>query len=171
MKSSKASQPFFFSPEDEADLSIGLLESIPGLRFLDDHCWPGSGPVYRDSIGACSSRFVYFWDTSKLATLPTLNVRGALQGPASGVVIQFMRSACSENTLFSGQMGVGYSESWVGEFWKRVLQISRRLSSGALIGPTGESVNAYLVGRGAVAFSRAGGRLKHASAEVFYRAA
>ncbi|MDP3857568.1 MAG: hypothetical protein Q8Q73_07390 [Stagnimonas sp.] len=167
----KAIFPFFFLEEDEVALSASLAGVLPSLRFLDDNRWESDAPVWRDTIEDCRSRFVFLWDSAKLTHLPTAMVSGKLQGPSSGVVIQFMRSKVVDGALLSGQMGVSYSEPWVGTFWRTVLREAKRLSAAKLQTECSDAsvIATYLVGDGARRFGLAGGRLRHVTAETYYR--
>ena len=98
----------FLLSSDEAALTKLLLEQRPGLQFLDDNVWSSHAPAVATSIDRCSSPFVYLWDRSIVDPLPTMRRQdGQLVGPASGVVIQLIRSRFSGDSLLSGRIAVG----------------------------------------------------------------
>lgn len=119
----------FLLPEDEAQLSHEFRTCIPQITFLNDHIWP-EAPDIRDSIERCDTGRVYLY-AGMLADLPTQRRQvGDVQGPASGCVIQVLRSKVVDDELVSGSIGVGFEQTdhqmyeFVSLVWKCLRQFA-----------------------------------------------
>jgi hypothetical protein len=175
-------QPVFFDRRDEDAFSDRLRTEIPDIAFVDDNRWPASTPVTCFPASSCKSRFVYLWNRAHPKVLPYIKrPSGDFEGPASGVVIQWMRSSHEPSVLFSGQLSVAYDskDAAMRDFVNRVWQILKRMNAAKLQSVSDESrpaatrkpVSDYIVGDGARAYAASGGTLKHATAPVAYKLA
>lgn len=165
-------------PADEADFSKLLLKARPSLKFIDDNVWDSPDPALVDSIDQCKSNFCFLWD-SDIAKLPIGQRKdGRFEGPIAGVVVQFVRSLFSENTLRSGRVAVSFSDnsSQMGDFardvWKALRQVTGKRPS-VVDAHTGEilrsGVTEYVIGLHAEKWgSDSFNRLKDRSAQIFF---
>lgn len=123
----KKQKLLFLIPEDESQFSRELKACIPNILFLNDNVW-NNRPDCRGGIEQCDSGRAYLYG-GDLSELPTIrrNV-GDIQGPASGCVIQFIRSKVVDEELVSGEIGVGFNASdthmkeFVSQVWKCLLR-------------------------------------------------
>lgn len=160
----KKQMQLFLVPGDEFEISATLKKVRPSIVFVNDNVWDGPQPATAESIVDCSSRLVYLWDSSICQTLPVFQRKdGRLEGPVSGVVVQFVRSQMQARLLLSGRLAAGTSgldagvekamQSFVTDIWKVVknttLDILRAVDPG-----TGEvvreRVSEYRVGHHAI---------------------
>lgn len=173
MSSRQVIQPFFLTKEDEEQLLKQLVAAIPSMRLVDGERWTKATPPVKASFSECMSGFVYLWDSDKVQTLPCVEMNGYYQGPTSGIVIQLMRSKVSDGVLLSGQIGVGFTNknAWMSDFIRRVVEVAKGISCTALTldgARPAEPISVYVVGSGAKAFAKGGGRLKHVTADAYY---
>lgn len=126
-----------FTTKDEHEFSAALIRDVPGIRFIDNNVWDSS-PRIMPFIDACQSPFVYLWDSNVVHYLPTVpRPDGRVQGPASGVVIQFERSRSEGDTLLSGGIAAGYdrADDAVVAFVNSVWLVLRRMKLVRLYDP------------------------------------
>lgn len=174
----------FMTNEDERFFSEVLKQNFPALRFLDCNIWGQPEPLERARIDLCTSNYdlVYLWNSSLFPQLPvSRRPDGRYQGPASGPVVQFVRSIQEESVLRSGRVAVGFNKEdltdevtqFVNELWKILKRfgISRlicvRPATGELINP---KVTGYLAWPNAVKWVQAqkGRFLRDRSTQNFY---
>ena len=86
-----------------------------------------------------------------------------------------MRSRIHGDTLFSGQLGVGFSDKnvWMADWSKSVFNVLRKLNVTKLksIGVNSSVTGAYVVGGDAARLLKEGGIFQHNSANVSYELA
>jgi hypothetical protein len=175
----KKYSPVFLSSEDEARFETELKATIPTIRFIDGSLWESLSPPWRSLLSQCQNRTVYLWDPEICPELPFKPLGdGRARGPASGVVIQFSRSLRQDNTLRSGDLGVGFEHGNIemSHFVKAVWKVLRAINCCELRGfdPTtggilDRGIREYIVGHGAKALSESGVILKHCAADVCYQ--
>lgn len=119
----------FLLHADEEEVSKAIKAIRSNVVFVDDNVWNNPQPVTTNSIGACSSNFVYLWDPGVCYPYPTISRKdGRFEGPTSGVVIQFSRTRKEEQYLLSGSLAAGIGtgnsqvdknmETFVSDVWK-----------------------------------------------------
>lgn len=180
MSTRKRQLQTFLIEEDERDFSHLLCRMYPDVVFLDDNVWDG-GPHSVTSIEKCISTYCYIWNKAIFPELPIfVREDGRLEGPASGVVIQFQRSRIDEEgDLLSGRIAVGYDTSgeefcsFVDGVWKILKKVS---TVGVCYAPTSGPVDfsrvigQYVVGLAArEAFEKGRlNRLRHTSTYHYF---
>lgn len=165
-------QPIFLTKVDEETFSNQLREKYPSIKFVDDNRWDTPEPVLRHSIAECESNYAFLWPSDIFEELPFVAHGDKFDGPQSGVVMQLMRSRRIENSLLSGQLGVGFFENDIKmmEWSRSVINILRRLNV-AKLRANDESATitgAYVVGADAVRFANEGGQLQYNSRTINY---
>jgi hypothetical protein len=183
MKAVKKQVQIFMTPADEEAFSRALRSERPGVRFIDDNVWPTAEPPTCDSINSCGSNLVYLWDTKVCGRLPaTRRAEGGFQGPASGPVIQFVRSLVEDEQIRSGRVAAGYYDTdefademkeFVRDVWHMLKSVSpQRLVAVAQFGRhvINSRPSGYLVGADAARWCRDDSRrvLKDRSTETYF---
>lgn len=175
----KKQKQTFLMKEDEYNFSIALKREFDNLIFLDNSVWD-SEPDEVSSIDKCKSRFCYIWNRSIFQELPTgIRKDGRIQGPTSGVVIQFERCEVNEKKiLLSGRIAVGFDEkkSEVNIFINSVWKILRKMTHQKLYHTRDGIINytnvirEYSVGKAAMESIMSNNILgfKHRSTENYY---
>jgi len=120
---------------DEGVVSKLLREKISPITFLDDNVWK-TGPAIRQDLPSCQSRFIYLWQPGLAETLPTrLRNDGQVEGPTSGVVVQYLRSELHGSTLESGRFAAGSQNptaayrAFVALVWRVLLEYCSSVDS------------------------------------------
>lgn len=171
--------PLFLASTDESYLEKRLRSEVPEIAFVDGSTWKTQTPPEREDLRSCQSSIVFLWDKSACRELPFM-VRndGTVQGPTSGVVIQYFRSVEKDGVLLSGDIGIGYkkNDQAMAAFVKKVWRILKEMNAGALesFDPTtgvslDSAIRTYIVGAGAIALAMSGVVLTHCSGSVRYR--
>ena len=96
---------------DELALCKQFKEILPSLSFLDDSIWEDS-PSVSDRLAECRTPYIFLWphSASEIGCLPTRKLPdGRVQGPTSGIVIQYLRSSEKPGVVESGRFAVGYN--------------------------------------------------------------
>jgi hypothetical protein len=107
-----ASTALFMTAVDEASFSAALLAAIPSVAFVDGQRWPSTDPPLVRTINLARQGEVFLWDRSLVNRLPiATSASGLVQGPISGVVIQFERCRGSTSELWSGRIAAGWDET------------------------------------------------------------
>ena len=125
----------FLVPEDEGEFSWALRKVRKGIAFVDGSVWAGPEPERAQSIQECRSRLVYLWDRDLISPLPTVRRSdGRLEGPISGVVVQFERSQLRGELLLSGSAAAGTGgmddalelevRDFIGDVWKVLKEVA-----------------------------------------------
>lgn len=133
--------------EDEADLSIRLTNSFPGIRFLNDNVWKDA-PDCQDAIENCSTGRVYLYN-GMLEKLPTFRRKnGDLEGPTAGCVIQILRSREKEGVLLSGRIAISFDDDddQMRDFANGVWKCVKNSGKIGVLRPDGWVDKKYLVG-------------------------
>jgi hypothetical protein len=101
---------YFFTKDDEKEVSEALLQEFPGLKFVDGQHWPTAEPPLVAGIDKCKSGLAYLWPSDLVPALPFLELPAArryanirFQGPSAGPVIQFCRCLKKKGALEFGQ--------------------------------------------------------------------
>lgn len=180
MTSRRKQLEFFMLHEDEEEFSFNLKNEFKEIVFFDDNVWEDS-PEMVDSIDKCQTGYCYIWNRTICPDLPTIQRKdGQIQGPSSGIVIQFQRCRIDENkNLLSGRIAIGYDSAneELHEFVSSVWRILKKTTiMGVFHAPTsdtvdsskiikefgvGKTVKSALVSKKVIA-------LKHRSTENFY---
>lgn len=147
---------------------------------MDDNVWTGK-PNIVNSIDDCKTEYCYIWNKDITPIIPTITRNdGRIQGPASGVVIQFERCRIdSSNNLLSGRIAVGYNsgDEGFGNFVNNVWKILRNFACNGVFykpqyGPVDMSriIKEFSVGDTAksAVYSKKISSLKHRSTENYY---
>ncbi len=156
---------YFFSRQDEAEVSDALRGAFPDLRFIDGVRWPTRETPLADGIDRCTSPLVYLWPADVVPALPSIpwpppgastGAPAQFQGPSSGPVIQFERCTERDGELWMAQLAAFIEDpkSPLGQTITRILAFLKRRYACPLDcrhARTGELVRAgirgYLVGR------------------------
>ena len=87
---------YFFTTDDEEEVSEALLRAFPCLKFVDGQRWQTAEPPLVTGIHKCKSGLAYLWPSDLVSELPFLELPAArrygkirYQGPTAGPVIQF----------------------------------------------------------------------------------
>ncbi len=125
----------WFTEQDEQAFSATLAQKFERLTFLDDHVWDAE-PVERPSLHLCRSRFAFLWNRDCCEELPVFErPDGRVEGPASGVVVQFIRSRREGAILSSGRLAIGFEREdkaladFVNETWRVARELSRPVNA------------------------------------------
>jgi hypothetical protein len=116
---------------DEERFSDQLLATDPSIRFVDGQRWPSIEPPLIGSISAATQSEAYIWSVRVASALPyRQRPDGVVEGPASGPVIQFLRSSWHEDELRSGRIAAGWNtenadaEDFIRTVWKVMKRVS-----------------------------------------------
>lgn len=176
----KKQKQLFFALADEEEFSQSLRERFADVVILDGNVWTTADPVVCTSIAAYREPFAFIWSRKVTPDLPVMQRKdGQFQGPASGVVIQVIRSRLRGDVLESGRIAVGSDPAntafieFVSEVWRVLGRFGTiKLAS---VDPTTRKVitpgvREYRVGPHAAAFLRTGAleMLKDRSTKNFY---
>jgi hypothetical protein len=166
--------------EDEQKFASLLKKEYKDLVFLDNNVWE-KAPESVNSIERCQTGFCYIWNKGIFPELPTIERKdGKVQGPGSGVVIQFQRCRIDEDgNLLSGRIAVGYDSdekefnAFINNVWKILKKVSKvGVYHSPLFGSVDESkiIKEYTVGDAAKEAIRSQkiSRFKHRSTENYY---
>lgn len=180
MPSRKKQLQTFLTDEDERRFSSLLMKEYQDIVFLDNNVWEEE-PKLVNSIEKCQTGFCYIWNKGIFPNLPTIERKdGKIQGPASGVVIQFQRCRIDEvGNLLSGRIAVGFEtiekefNSFVNNVWKILKKVSKvGVFHSPLVGTVDsiKIIKEYTVGDAVkeAIHSKMISRLKHRSTENYY---
>lgn len=170
----------FMDEEDEKQFSLYLCKKYDNILFLDGRVWDNE-PVIVKRINDCKESYCYIWNKNIFSDIPILKRKdGRIQGPASGVVIQYARSCLdNEGYLLSGRTAVGYDtsdneyEKFIKDVWKIVKKVAH---VGVFHYPEfGEPdrsriIKTHAVGKSVICKLKNGDikRLRHTSTRVYY---
>lgn len=122
----------FMDEEDEKQFSLCLYKEYENIMFLDGRVWDDE-PVIVKQINDCKANYCYIWNKNIFSDISILKRKdGRVEGPASGVVIQYARSKLdNRGFLLSGRIAVGYDtsdheyEKFIKDVWKIIKKIAR----------------------------------------------
>ena len=117
---------------DEERFSGELVAADPSIRFVDGQRWPSTDPPTAPSINSAASSEVFIWSPTVAPVLPYMRrADGVVEGPASGPVIQFARSAWREGELRSGRIAAGWNtdDLEIGRFVRIVWKVMKQVTS------------------------------------------
>jgi hypothetical protein len=175
----KKRSQIWLTPVDEENLSGLLRDALPQIHFIDGQTWEEM-PVLKASMSLCKTPFIFLWNSNTVTNLPTfIRPDGRIEGPASGVVIQYLRSLERHGILESGSIAAGSDKpnEEYNAFVKTVWRIVKTYCKGVdAVNPvTGKVLHSLLpnmlVGREAAIECESGIRkfLKYKSTENYYR--
>ncbi len=137
---------------DEHNLQEELSRDCPDILFIDGQRWDTPLPPAQQGLNECKGDLIYIWNPKDYPELPYKELAsGKIQGPTSGLVIQYRRCNVFENRLTFGDIGVGYRnddilmDNLTKSIWKAFKKINVL------------KIHKYIVGKGAFEFYRNGG--------------
>jgi hypothetical protein len=126
---------YFFTKDDEKEVSEALLQAFPGLKFVDGQHWVTADPPLAAGIHRCKSGLAYLWPSDLVAELPFLELPAArrygnirFQGPSAGPVIQFCRCLKKQGFIELGQASASIKDaaSPLGKWHARVIAFLKK---------------------------------------------
>jgi hypothetical protein len=154
---------YFFTTDDEEEVSEALLKTFPCLKFVDGQRWQTAEPPLVTGIHKCKSGIAYLWPSDLVPQLPFIELPKArqygkirFQGPTAGPVIQFCRCLKKPGVIEFGQADASTNDAKC-PIWKShakviaFLKKTYRCGLDCYSSRTGEllsqGIRDYLVGR------------------------
>ena len=154
---------YFFTRDDEEELSASLAALFPALKFIDGQLWPTPHPPTCAGIHLCRDSYVYLWPSDLHPVLPFLPLPVERQlngnfyeGPQNGPVLQFERCRFKDGELEMGQLAAQTSDKYPtcgALFMKIAAYLKKRYAckTSAFSSTTGEQLfnnsSGYLIGK------------------------